>query len=589
MAADAAKPSLARGVILPSLLGVIGFGVLGLFLSKLLGDSITLAFGLGLGCTSFVAGRILGHLDRPRGRGVFLRHVLAGVALGFVGWAVLRSIFLSGPGWPWTPWWVLAGGFGVGLYRSHRALLQQARGAEDARRVWGVFHPRDLEALAVLMLGYAIVGVTGFLVFRAFSGLIPGAGKMLTIATAVYALQGARLLLRFASEERASSGGWVGWLKANALQNAIVVLLLVAYAVFRDELATSVPFFPLVEFGLGIAVFGFVLARLRARMRREGAALGSASDAKDHVRVVTELREVDYDAIARPVTRFIEAGTGQAEYGEAVAAALPENDPRREPLLAPLRAHREPPRPPPLALPWAFAAGGAMALGLAVAAFTLGTRLLHADMPFPIILALVFVALGVYAQQDAARAHHRPWLGLAIASGGAGILFLDFLLFASTVGSIFGVPTLVWGIAGAIAAALLGVPAYAGWRLQQRLSRGLVVDARRVAPALEMQNEIQRTRKRAATMTFVALAILLPVPWLAGWLAGRNLIPEGFPTFLDDVLAVTIWVAAAFGIAAVVRFYGLTRGRPALLARERAKRARRLAVHRTLMQSLERM
>lgn len=592
-----AKPSLARGVVLPSLAVALGFGVLGLFLSSFLGDSFTLAIGLGLGCASFVAGRVLGHIDRPRGRGLFLRHVLAGIAFGFVGWTVLRSIFLSGPGWPWTPWWVLAGGFGIGLYRSHRVLLTQAReadravheGAAGTPRKWGLFHPKDLEALGVLMLGYAIVGTTGFLVFRAFSGIIPGAGKMLTIGTAVYALHGARLLLRFASEERASAGGWIGWLKANALQNAIVVLLFVAYAVFRDQLASSVPFYPLVEFGLGIAVFGFVLGRLRARMRRDGAALGTASNAKDHVRVVTELREADYDTVARPVTRFIEAGMGQAEYGDAVVATLPPADPRRDSLLATLRAHREPPRPPPLALAWSFAAGAAMTLGLAIAALTLGLRLFHAEMPYPLYLALLFVALGTYAQQDAARAHHRPWLSVALAGVGTALLLLDFLLFAGSVGALAGVPPIVWGIAASISLAMVGIPTYSGWRLQQRLARGEVVDARRVAPALEMQNEIQRTRKRAATMTLVAFVLLLPMPWLAGWLAGRGIIPAGFPAFLDDVLAIAIWAVAAFGAAAVVRFYGLTRGRPALFAREREKRDRRLAIHRDLMQTLERM
>ncbi|HUR68020.1 MAG TPA: hypothetical protein VM370_02155 [Candidatus Thermoplasmatota archaeon] len=581
--------SLGRAVILPSTLLGAGYGVLGLFLSTFLGDKGALAFGLGCGWIAFTAGRALAFYDVPKGRGTFLRHILTGVAFGFAGVAFLTAVFKQGPGWPWTPWWILLAGFGWGLHRSHKALLADARRIpDDAPRVWGLFARKDLEALAVLVLGYGILGLAAFLVFGAFAGFIPGAGKMLTIAIAVYALQGARHLLAFASEDRGSpTKGLVGWLKANALQAAILVLVLVSYAAFRDQLAATMPFFPLVEFGLGVAIFGFVLARLRARIQKEGAPLATASTARDHERVITELREADYDAVARPVTRFVESGIGAPEYADALLASLPQDDPRATAVRARLAQHREPPRKPPIEIEWGFAAGAAMTAGLVIAALLLGIRLLHADMPYPLFLALMFVAFGVYAQQDVARSHHRHRLAAGIAAAGATVLLLDFALFVAHVTDLASLPGLVWGIAIGGWAAMVGFPAFASWRAEKKTREGAMPDARRLSPALEVAKDIQRTRSRAATMTLVAFLILLPVPGLAGWLAQRHIIPAGAPEFLDDVLAVAIWVIVAFGASALVRFYGLTRGRPQVLAREKAKRDRRLAVHKDIMKTLD--
>ncbi|HET6403365.1 MAG TPA: hypothetical protein VFH78_01855 [Candidatus Thermoplasmatota archaeon] len=578
------RPTLARGVVVPTVVAGVVYGVLGLFFSNFLRDSATLGFGFLAAWLAFVAARVLGHLDRPRGYGLFARHVLTGVSVGFAGFAVVRGIFVEGP----APW-MLLGGFGFGLYRAHRALLKDAREKEDAPRVLGLFHPKDLQALAVLATGYALLGLAGAMVLRALLGFVPGGGQMLAVAVAAYALHGARLLLAFAAEERGTPrAGSVAWLKANALQNAIVVLLLVAYAVFRTRLQGLVPYFPLVEFGLGVAIFGFVLARLRAKLRKEGSLLPTASEARDHERVVSELREPDFDSVARPVTRFIESGVGKEEYAHVVLQALPGGDARAETLRAQVLAHREPPRPPPLALEWALAAGAALTLGLGVAAFTLGHLVLRAPMPHPMLLALLLSSFALYAQQDVARAHHRPWLAMGIAAAGVALLFLDFLLFAADVGSIASVPNFVWGVVAAICALMLGMPGWASYKLDKRLRAGDIVDARRLAPALELQRELQAARKRAATMALAAFTMLLPAPWLAGWLAERGIIPSGFPDFFDDVLAVGICVAVTFGAAALVRFYGLTRGRPLVLAREKSKRERRLTLHRQLMRSIER-
>lgn len=579
----ATPASLARGVVLPSALAAAALGVLGLFLSQFLRDEATLAVGLVLAWASFTAGRALAHLDRPRGYGLFARHVLTGLAVGFAGIALVRGVFIVGP----APW-VLLGGLGFGLTRAHRALLREAR-ADDGRRWLRVFRPKDVQALIVLAVGYATLGLAGHMVLRSILGFVPGGGQILAIVTAVYALHGVRLLLAYAAEERASAeGNAVAWLKANALQAGIVAILLVAYAVFRARLAGAVPFFPLVEFGLGIAVFGFVLAKLRARLRKDGTLLATASEARDHEPVLAEIREPDYDVVARPVVRFIESGLGRDEYAQAVLAPYAPDDPRARSIRAQVLAHREPPRAPALAMEWGFAAGGAMTLGLGAAALSLGLVVFRAPMPYPLLLGLLFVALGTYAQQDVARAHHRPWLALGTAGAGTALLFLDFLLFAAEVSSLAAVPDAVWGIALGIAALMAGIPAWSAYQQHRRLERGVEVDARRLAPALELSRELQRARRRAATMAIAAFAILLPAPWLAGWLAERGILPSGFPAFFDDVLAVALWVVAAFGAAALVRFYGLSRGRPRLLASEKAKRERRLGLHRQVMQSIER-
>lgn len=589
--AQATKPGIGRAVILPASVALVLAGVLMVVFGSFLNDPGPLLAGLIPAWLCYTSGRALAHFDRPRGRGLFLRHVLLGLALGLTGMGILHVLFANGPGWPWTPLWVLAGGLGFGLFRAHKPILKDARAtqASDTKRWMGFLHPKDVQALSILLVGYGLMGLSAFLVFRAFSGLIPSAGKALSIGIAIYALQGARLLLAFASEERGKGGeDALGWVKANALQLAIVFLVLVAYATFRDQLAGTIPFYPLIEFGLGMAVFGFVLARLRSKLRRDGTPLASASEARDHQRIVTELREPDYDAVARPVTRFIESGLGQAEYADALSSSLPPEHPRAQEVRAAVARHQEPPRPPALDMTWSFAAGAALTLGLAIAAIALGVRLFHADMPIPLFMGLLFIGFGVYAQQDAARTHHRPWLAVGIAAAGASIILLDFLLFVGHVASIFALPRIVWAIVVGVFTLFVGIPALTSWRHHKRLRSGQLVDARRIAPALEHANEQQKTRKRAATMTLVAFIILLPVPWFAGWLADRGIIPEDFPPFLRDVLGVAIWIIAAFGASAIVRFYGLTRGKPQLLAREKAKRDRRLSLHKELVSSLER-
>lgn len=581
----AQPPTLARSVIVPSVVAAAVFGVLGLFFSTFLADSGTLLLGFGLAWVSFTAGRVLAHLDQPRGYGLFARHLLTGLSFGFAGFAFLRGVFLQGPAV-----WAIVGGFGFGLTRAHRALLKDAREKDAAAPRWlGLFHPKDVQALVALLAGYAILGLAGFNVLRAIFGFVPGGGQMLAVAAVAYALHGARLLLKFASEDRSTAqGGVVGWIKANALQNAIVVLILVAYAIFRGRLVGSIPFFPLVEFGLGMAVFGFVLARLRAKLRKDGSLLATASEARDHERVVSEIREPDYDTVARPVTRFIESGLGKDEYAQALSQSYGEEDERARSIRVRVMAHREPPRPPALEMEWGFAAGATLTLGLGIAAFALGFVLMNAPLPFPFFLALLFVAFGTYAQQDIARAHHRPRLSAGIAVAGTALLFLDFLLFVAEVGTFSSVPTVIWWIVVGIVALMVGIPGYSAWKQEKKLLAGEVVDARRLAPALELSRDLQKARKRAATMAIAAFVALLPAPWLAGWLASRGWIPGGFPEFFDDVLAVAIWIIAAFGGAALVRFYGLTRGRPQLLAREKAKRDRRLTLHRQVMQSIER-
>lgn len=568
----AERGSVVPVIVLPAFAALLVFGVATLLFSTFIGDKRALALGMGLGWTAFVAGRVVGWLDRPRAYAATLRSALtgAGVGLGFFGF--LHAMFADGPGWPYTPYWAILVGAGAGLARGHAPLVRA--------RKW--------QALAALLAGVAATGVGGFLLYRAILAPFLG-GQLLALIGAVYALWALRLLLAFAGEESDGAPGLVGWLKANMLQNAIVVLVLAGYLVFRRDLARALLFFPLIEFGLGVAIFGFVLARLRSRVKREATELASASRARPHEQRVHELREGEYDVVAAPVTRFVESGLGAAEYAATLRAAAALDDARAARALAPLAAHREPPRAPALPMAWGFASVGLKALGLALAAWTLFDRVFRAPLPFSLILPLVMLAFGVYAMQDTARAHHRPWLALGVAGAGTGALFGSFLVFALSVGRLGEVPGFVWSVVALIGLVMLAVPAYSSWRQWQRLQRGATPDARRRTPALEMQLELQKQRRRAATLTSLGAILLLPVPWLADWLVSRNALPPDFPSAFSALLAVVVWGIAGFLGAALLRFYGVTRARPAVLAREKQKRARRLAVHEQVMTNLERM
>lgn len=580
-----------RAVVLPTLAAALLLALAGSFLVGFLQDAQTVVGGLIATWAAYSIGRGLAHWDFPKGYGAALRQVLLGVAAGFLATTLLNAVFLEGPGWPATPWWAFAAGVGWGCYRSHKPVLERVREtpAPEASRLGGVLDRRELGALALLVVPYLFTGFALYQVFAAFSPLIPGAGRGLTIGIALFALHGARLLLAFASHETASAGGFVGWFKENLLRNAIAALVLVAYAVFRADLSRSLPFFPLVEFGLGMAVFAFVLARLRARLKRDRTELASASGARPHAQRVDTLSESDYDSVSRPVAAFIESGRGVGDYIVAVREAARLDPAAEEAVLGHVRDYRQPPEPPALPLAWAVGATAAAGLAIAIA---VGVWLDAMGAPFSVVwtIGLGVMGLAVYRMQDAARAHLRPWDGFAYAAGGTGMLLLSFLLLLNEGGvPLLALPGIVWAVVLGIVGLVLGIPAFLAWRQARQLREGTLPPARHARGGLEITQGLQKMRRRAGVAVVSAFILFALVPPLLSWVHEQGFMDRGFLGFYDGFAAGAFWVLVAFGGSALVRFAGWSRARPAVLAREKALRARRLEIHSEAMRRLERV
>lgn len=585
----AARPGPTRALAVPIVLATLLAVALGAFSGGFLVDEGPFVLALVMGWAVYCIGRGLLHWDVPRGGGAALQRVSAGAAGGIALVGFLNALLESGPGWPMTPWWALALGVSVGVYRAHRPLLQVARERPAQGRLWGLFDRRELQALLVLVAGYALAGFAAHRLFSAFSAFIPSAGQALTLGLVAYALNGARLLLAFAShDEAAPGGGFLAWFKANLLRNALVVVVLVAYGMYRDDLARGVPFFPLVEFGLGVAVFAFVLARLRAHLGKGATGASTTSEARDHRQKVETLSEPEYEAVAGAVSRFVETGRGQREYVETLRATAGLDEREAEALLAPARTHAEPPAEP--VVPYGAAvAAYLLGAGFACAAiFALFVVMFDAS-PADAVLAPLFAAgLAVYGMQAEARRRARPWPALASAGAGVAILLGTFLFGVLDPGDAATLGGTAWSVVLLLVGGLLGVPGYKSWRLDADLRRGAYAPPPRARPEVELEQTLRRDRRRIGVTAGVALGTLLVVPPLARWQARFPFGMQGFPDFWADLMAVAFWAYLAVAGPALVRFVAASRARPAILAEQRRRRSVRLALHQDLMSTLER-
>ena len=344
------RRSRATALVLTSALGAAMALALGLALAQVVAEPMPLFVMLGAAWVALVLGRVLWYIDLPAGYGGVWAELGMGAAAGLATMGTLNSFFTDGPGWPATPWYALGAGFAWGAYRGHGPILRRIRALDEPPRLLGgVLDPREGGALALLVAGYAAFGFAAYRVFLALAGLIPQSAKFGMLAIALYGVHGARLLLRFAAHDAGpAKGGFVGWFKANLLRNALVVLLLVGYATYRGELSEVVPYFPLVEFALGMAVFGAVIARLRHVLRRERTDHATNSDARPHEQRVEPLTEGEYEAVARPVSRFLETGRGIVEYQAVIRETSRLKDHEAERALEPARRYQAPLEPPPM-------------------------------------------------------------------------------------------------------------------------------------------------------------------------------------------------------------------------------------------------
>lgn len=595
-AAPAASRSRARltAFLLTSAFAAVAAVVAGVFVSQFIEDTRTVYVLLGAAWAVLSFGFLAWYVDIPEGHGRVYAELGFGLAAGIVGAAFLTSLVDDAT----APWWSVAAGAGFGLARAHAPILQFQRAKDEPpQRIGGILDVREIGALVVLVTGYALLGVAALRIFDLFRGIIPDAQQALTIGIATYALYGARLLLRFASHDANVAGaGFLAWFKANLLRNGIIVLLLVAYYAYRENLAEIVPFFPLVEFGLGMALFGALLARLRWALKNSSTEHASASDARPHTPRIETITEGEYEALARPVSRFIETGRGPRDYEAAIRETARLDGHESQRILDPVRRYRAQHEDPPLPLAWAIgaslAAGLAVALGVGTGLVSLTSLTLSEDAPLPegltakaFQLGLAVFGLALYRTQDHARAHRQPWLGAGLAAGGTAVIALAAAFFVRGLGGP------AWWLAVVAAGALLmgGVPLLASWTHARRLAAAqsdppLPAEL----PSAVLAKGVEATKRAAVTAAVGAVVLLVVVPFVLRWVVKVG-APAGITDTYDAVLDAAVWVLVAIGVSALVRYAGLTRARPRVAAIERRRRMERVELHSEIMRRMERV
>lgn len=540
-------------------------------------DALSLAAGLLLAASAVVAA-VLRRMGRPAAPWT----EPATAALVGAGWALFAAVLATKLPFRWEgellPAYAFALVLGLATFRKHKVLLDAGKRGP---------------AFAWLLVGYGAAGWGGY----SLATIAVESPQITAIFGAVYGLYGAKLLLAFAAEAR--DGDYrenmtpreaaVSWVKANSAMIAIFAVVLVTYAAFRDRLAATVPYFPLVEFAFGVAVFGVAVQRLRSRIAKEMPEAPLASPRRAHEPRVASIFDPDYESVRRPVEGFVESGRGADFYTTAVklATGLPDGVAAR--ALAPVAEYRPPPRDPALPLAWASGAVLASAAGAALAVIALMFRVGSPPPSIPFGLAGAVLGLGVYRLQD--ELMKRREIAGALGAGVGGILLsassVVLMLAAETSGAVLASSSF-WTFVLVPTGALLAVPAWRAWRY--RTGKRTVPDIVE-APADEIARGIQGARRRVL-VTSVALAVvaLLVAPVLsllalAAWpLRG---VVEGFLDAFELVMPPVAVVILGLGVAGGIRWAGLVRARDGVMAEAARRRAERLALHKEVMRRLD--
>jgi len=166
----------------------------------------------------------------------------------------------------------------------------------------------------------ALLGAGAALLYRALGDVLPfpeEAGVVLAAASGAAALL---VVLRAAARNRRD--GLAAFLSGSASRFVYLIVVVASYLALRPRLAGTVEHMDLWEYGVGLAIASFLLARYRAFAGSKAPEKPWASVAVRHVgqsRPIPDRRWLDVDAT---VGAFVERGEARERYRDLVLAAL---------------------------------------------------------------------------------------------------------------------------------------------------------------------------------------------------------------------------------------------------------------------------
>lgn len=569
-----ATRNVARDLLIP-ITGLLAVGIAAGGYLATTGKMLVLA-GVAAAVACRIAARFVFYFRKPAKFFPVVVGVIRGAGFGFLGVLTLLEFVPDGPGMPLSAWQ-------LGLFILCFSVIRQAK---------TLVKGPGLPILATLLLAMGGGAWGGYNAYRYLIGSLPlpFTGQLLWLAAVGYLAACVRALLAFAGEDEAGKGAsWADWARANFWRNLVFVGLLIAYLVFRDDIAYYVPFFPIIEFSLGMMVLGFVLTRVRTRIRATLTEAPTAADWKRHVQRVERVSEAEHDQVHEVLGAFLTTGARRDEYADVFTKAARVEGDAAKSLVLPVSEFRDTRKVGHLPYVASLAAALVFATGITIALFVLidnatpeGSQIVGIG-PFGLSIA----GVAVWFTQIPAR-RVESVVGLA-TSGILGVALVAASLYGYYLdgigpGAALASPSLL-AIVAVLLAGLAAIPGYRAWALSRAIRAGSI--ARDETPReSKARAGFRRQAKFLVLWIVAAFVITFPITVALEFLDSRDITPDGLPSAYANIQASLLVLFGAAALASLALMLGYAVARP-LVAREDAQnRARRHELHASMMRAV---
>lgn len=176
--------------------------------------------------------------------------------------------------------------------------------------------------LALGIAGVVLGGAGAILLYRAFGAWLPFSDEAPTVLGVAIAAACVLAVLRAASHGTSRASRTAALISGNSARALYLVVAIAGYFVVRPRLAGSVQHVDLIEYGLGLSIASFLLARWRAESAKRAPERPWASVATRHVAQVRPLPDRRWLDVDATVGAFVEQGQGRERYAQLLVASL---------------------------------------------------------------------------------------------------------------------------------------------------------------------------------------------------------------------------------------------------------------------------
>lgn len=251
-------------------------------------------------------------LVAPPKRGRVVGNVVAAGVIALLCTFLLEGFLYDGIGLARSP---LEPGLGVslGLLIAGAVLYGQQANARAWRGV----------AAGLGAAGIALLGAGSYLFLEAFHRVLPFTEELRSLLILAAALAMGLHLLRSAAASGTGRGpSAVRFLTESSGRLVWLAITVAGYLLFRPSIQKGVEHLELYEYGLGLAIAGFVFARAKGYLKQRAPERAWASPHVSHRQHVKALYDRRYAEVEGVVTAWIERGEAKDRYFDIVLRNL---------------------------------------------------------------------------------------------------------------------------------------------------------------------------------------------------------------------------------------------------------------------------